>query len=49
MISAWWLIVIIPLSVWFGYGLNAALNISAQTDICSECIFNKAEKNEESK
>ena len=49
MISAWWLLIIVPAAAWFGYGISSMLNISSQTDMCADCIFNKTEKDRESK
>ena len=40
MISAWWLILVIPLSVAVGYGLCGMLSGNAQADQCANCQYN---------
>ena len=40
MISAWWLALIIPASVAFGFGLCALFGENSQADICANCQYN---------
>ena len=41
MISAWWLLAIIPASFLGGYILCGVMSIGAQVDRCSECLYKK--------
>ena len=40
MISAWWLVFVIPACTTFGLFLGAALSSKAQADNCANCQYN---------
>ena len=40
MISAWWLILIIPITTIFGLTLGGMLSTKAQDDQCANCQYN---------
>ena len=40
MISAWWLLLIIPVSATFGLALGGILSGNAQADNCANCQYN---------
>ena len=40
MISALWLLLVIPASVAFGFGLCALFGENTQADICANCQYN---------
>lgn len=40
MISAWWLVLIMPICVTIGMIFNGIFNSTAQIDLCSQCHYN---------
>ena len=43
MMSPWWLLVIVPVSVCMGLVLGGIFSISAAADRCAECMREKSE------
>jgi hypothetical protein len=44
MISAWWLLLIIPITFVVGIGYGAVLSEGKQADKCAKCMYNSIEK-----
>ena len=44
MISAWWLLLIIPICSFAGYALCGVMSSGSQADDCSKCIYNAHNK-----
>lgn len=44
MISAWWLILIIPTAFTAGYVLCGIMATGAQEDRCSKCLYDHSKK-----
>lgn len=44
MISAWWLILIVPVTFTAGYVLCGIMASGAQDDKCSSCMYEQSKK-----